>query len=510
MTSPGQLLNGRYRLDQRLGGGTMGTVWKAFDTSLERAVAVKELAPALFGDEDAATRRERIRREAIAIAQVKHPVIVTVHDLISVGRHKAPWIVMGYVPGRPLSEIIHDHKDAPLPERRVAAIALAVLEGLRACHASEVYHRDVKPANIVVGPDESVHLVDFGIARIVGKVPLTEERNIVGTPEFLAPERLDGEPAGPGADLWALGVTLYYALTGRAPFWAETAWAMLTAIKFRNPPEPREGGPLASLVLQMLRKQPEDRPDAATVSAILRGVASQPDRTSGQSYWTGPQVRPRQHSDAWAQGDQAHRQRTQSQTVRPKPRLAGLPALTQAQLVAGMRTDMAADELLALSDRDAARVINRCEYALGGSLLSAIAIPGEQSPGDGDARERAARARKILLMLPPHRHGPLLDHMSSIALAAVLVLASTEETVRVVDRADTATVVGALAEMPPVRAASLLVAMDAGRATEVLRQAAPARIADILRSVSPADRRQQLLGRLPERTRASVLRYLGG
>jgi hypothetical protein len=175
-----------------------------------------------------------------------------------------------------------------------------------------------------------------------------------------------------------------------------------------------------------------------------------------------------------------------------------------------MRTDMAADELLALSDRDAARVINRCEYALGGSLLSAIAIPGEQSPGDGDARERAARARKILLMLPPHRHGPLLDHMSSIALAAVLVLASTEETVRVVDRADTATVVGALAEMPPVRAASLLVAMDAGRATEVLRQAAPARIADILRSVSPADRRQQLLGRLPERTRASVLRYLGG
>src|SRR5271169_2131872 len=233
MTSRGDLLNDRYRLERRLGGGRMGTVWEAFDTDLERTVAVKELAPGRFGDEDAATRRERVRREAIALAQVEHPVIVTVHDLISVGDDKAPWIVMGYVPGRPLSEIIERHKDAPLPERKIAAMAFAVLGGLQACHVSRarVYHRDVKPANIIVGPDESVHLVDFGIAWIVGKVPLTDERNIVGTPQFLAPELLDGEPAGPGTDLWALGVTLYYALTGRAPFSAETTWAMLAAIK---------------------------------------------------------------------------------------------------------------------------------------------------------------------------------------------------------------------------------------------------------------------------------------
>ena len=278
MTSPGELLNDRYQLVRQLGGGKMGTVWEAFDTELERTVAVKELTRGSFGDEDAATRRERVKREAIALAQVEHPVIVTVHDLISVGRAEAPWIVMGYVPGRPLSEIIAERKKEPLPEGKVAAIALAVLEGLRACHTSRVYHRDVKPANIVVGPDGSVHLVDFGIARIVGKVPLTADRNIVGTPQFLAPEVLDGEPAGPGTDLWALGVTLYYALTGQAPFWAETAWAMFAAVKTRNPPEPREGGPLASLVLQMLRKRPEDRPDAGTVAAILRGVANQPDR----------------------------------------------------------------------------------------------------------------------------------------------------------------------------------------------------------------------------------------
>ena len=432
-------------------------------------------------------------------------MIVTVHDLISVGRDKAPWIVMGYVPGRPLSEIIKRHKDAPLPERKIAAIALAVLEGLRACHTSRprVYHRDVKPGNIIVGPDGSVHLVDFGIARIVGKVPLTDDRNIVGTPQFLAPELLDGEPAGPGTDLWALGVTLYYALTGQAPFWAETTWAMFAAIKFRNPPEPREGGPLANLVLQMLRKRPEDRPDAATVAAILRGVASQPDRSGGQSYWTGPQPAAERRGGAWVPPEQPTRPRASTPPV-PKPRLSalsGLPVLTQAQVVADMPTDKAADELLALSKHDAARIINRCDDALGGNLLSAIAVPGEPPTGDRDASEQAATARKILQMLPPDRRGPLLDHMSSVALAAVLALPPSEEIVRIVDRADTVTVVGALSEMPPVRAASLVLAMDAGRATEVLKRAAPARVADILRSVSPASRRQELLSRLPERSR---------
>jgi Mg/Co/Ni transporter MgtE len=113
-------------------------------------------------------------------------------------------------------------------------------------------------------------------------------------------------------------------------------------------------------------------------------------------------------------------------------------------------------------------------------------------------------------MLPPDRRGPLVDHMSSVALAAVLALPPTEEIVRIVDRADTVTVVGALSEMPPVRAAVLVLAMDTGRASEVLRRAAPARVADILRSVSPASRRQEVLSRLPERSRTAVRRYLGG
>ena len=177
--------------------------------------------------------------------------------------------------------------------------------------------------------------------------------------------------------------------------------------------------------------------------------------------------------------------------------LSGLPVLTQAQIVAGMPTDQAAGELLALSTHEAARIINRCDDALGGSLLSVI------------AQERAATARGILQMLPPDRHGPLLDHMSSVALADVLALPLTEEIVHILDRADTASVVGALSEMPPVRAASLVMAMDAGTAAGMLKQVAPTRIADILRGVSPVGRRQELLSRLPERLRASVRRYLG-
>jgi hypothetical protein len=303
---------------------------------------------------------------------------------------------------------------------------------------------------------------------------------------------------------------LYYALTGHAPFGAETIGAIFAAIKFRNPPEPRYGGPLANVVLQMLRKRPEDRPDAATVAAVLSGVASRPDRSGGQAYWTGPQPSTERRGSARPPHEQPARPRASTPAV-PKPRLStlsGLPVLTQAQVVADMPTDKAAGELLALTKHDAARIINRCDDALGGNLLSVIAVPGEPSAGDWDASQRPATARKILQMLPPDRRGPLIDHMSSVALAAVLALPPTEEIVRIVDRTDITTVVGALSEMPSVRAASLVLAMDAGRATEALGRAAPARVADILRGISPASRRQDLLNRLSERSRASVLRYL--
>ena len=269
---PVRLLNGRYRLDARLGQGSMGSVWKAYDTRLERTVAAKELVSGRDGGEDLGIRRERVRREALALAKVEHPAIVSVHDLIYEGPGQDPWIVMAYVRGQPLDLIIKEGQ--PLDERRVAGIGHAALQGLMACHEERVYHRDVKPANIVLCDNGAVRLVDFGIARIVGKNPLTVDTNVIGTPEFLAPELLTDHRPGPGTDLWALGVTLYCALEGRSPFRAETLAATIAAILSKNPAEPRTRGEVAALVLAMLRKHPAERPDAATVGAVLRRVAN--------------------------------------------------------------------------------------------------------------------------------------------------------------------------------------------------------------------------------------------
>ena len=174
----------------------MGSVWKAYDTRLERTVAAKELVSARDGSEDLDIRRERVRREALALAKVEHPAIVSIHDLIYEGPGQDPWIVMAYVRGRSLDVIIKDPR--PLDERKVAGIGLAVTQGLMACHERDVYHRDVKPANILLGDDGAVRLVDFGIARIVGKNALTVDSNVIGTPEFLAPELFTDHQRGAG------------------------------------------------------------------------------------------------------------------------------------------------------------------------------------------------------------------------------------------------------------------------------------------------------------------------
>jgi tRNA A-37 threonylcarbamoyl transferase component Bud32/flagellar motility protein MotE (MotC chaperone) len=483
VTSPGEVLNRRYRLLERLGEGSMGSVWKAQDTFLERTVAVKELICDRYGAEPVMVRRERVRREALAMAKVEHPAIVTIHDLIYVGSSKDPWIVMAYMRGRPLASIIR--QDPPLGAQKVASIGLAVLAGLRACHESSVYHRDVKPANIVVGPDGSVHLVDFGIARILGEDTLTAESKVLGTLEFLAPELLNGRSAGAATDLWALGVTLYYALTGKAPFRAETEGATIAAIFSRNPPEPRGGGAVADVVLQMLRKRPQDRPDGAAVAAALRGgaattvlatpAAPRQDRPAG----VPRQQPPGYHRDA-------------IQPIRQVPRmtpLSGLPVRDAAEVVADWPADKAARELVALGETEAANIVNRCDDPVGGKLLSAIAA------------DHPARARKILEMVTVDRAGLLLDHMSSVAAASALSLPPSATAVRVLGRADTPTVVGALSEMPPHSAASVVLAMDEPRAVEVLGHATPATVAAILRNVSLAGRGQALLDRLPGRFR---------
>lgn len=486
---PVRLLNDRYRLEERLGQGSMGSVWKAYDTRLERTVAAKELVSGRDGGEDLDIRRERVRREALALAKVEHPAIVSVHDLIFEGPD--PWIVMAYVRGRSLDLIIKDEQ--PLDERRVAGIGLAALHGLVACHEQRVYHRDVKPANIVLSDNGAVHLVDFGIARIVGKNQLTVDTNVIGTPEFLAPELLTDHQAGPATDLWALGVTLYYALEGRSPFRAETLPATIAAILSKNLAEPRTRGELADLVLTMLRKHPAERPDAAMVAAVLRRAANggTPARPSGAPGQRA--ARPAERA-----GPRQPRQVAGS-LGRPPLRLTtplqGMPALDAAKIVSDWPTDRAVTDLLTLGETAAAGIINRCADPVAGKLLSGIAAG------------KPARARKILEMVTTERAGRLLDQMSSLAAASALSLPTPTGAVRMLGQADDLTAAGVLLEMSAPSAAGLVVAMDAERAVKLLGQAAPVTVAGILRNV-PGDRRRLLVNQLPEPFRSLVGRHL--
>ncbi|MFE7269118.1 serine/threonine-protein kinase [Streptomyces sp. NPDC057623] len=277
----GRVIGGRYRLIERIGSGGMGTVWRALDELVDREVAVKQ--PRLPGDpEDAAHQRaaHRLYREARAAARVEHPAAVAIHDVVVEDR--LPWIVMELVRGESLHELL---RRGPLEATEAARIGLAVLGALRAAHAVGIVHRDVKPANVLLGAPSSasslkrehahrrVVLTDFGIAHIQGEESLTVSGEFVGSLEFIAPERMSGRGAGPASDLWSLGVLLYAAVEGWSPFRRTTLESTLAAILAADPPEPEQAGPLGSLIVRMLVKDPERRPDADEVGAVLEAVA---------------------------------------------------------------------------------------------------------------------------------------------------------------------------------------------------------------------------------------------
>lgn len=268
-TDAGRLIDGRYRLTERLGSGGMGTVWRAVDELMERDVAVKQ--PHLPGDpEDEAHRRaaHRLYREARAAARVDHPAAVSIHDVIV--EDGCPWIVMELVRGESLADAL---RRGPLPAEEAARIGLAVVGALDAAHRVGIVHRDVKPANVLLGPRGRVVLTDFGIAHVQGEESLTVTGEFVGSLEFVAPERMSGRSAGPASDLWSLGVLLYAAVEGSSPFRRTTVESTLAAILATEPPEPRQAGRLGPLIARLLVKEPERRPDAEEVGAVLETVA---------------------------------------------------------------------------------------------------------------------------------------------------------------------------------------------------------------------------------------------
>ncbi|MGW6390244.1 serine/threonine-protein kinase [Streptomyces sp. NPDC055103] len=265
----------------------MGVVWRAVDEVLGREVAVKELR--VYSDAagpELADLRLRMTREARAAARVRHPGVVAVHD---VTEHEGrPVIVMELVDGPSLDDVLGER--GPLDPVEAARIGARVLEALAAAHDVGVLHRDVKPGNILLdnpqaldsarpveAPSARVVLTDFGIATMEdpgdgSATRLTRSGEIIGSLDFLAPERARGENPGPASDVWAVGATLYAAVEGASPFRRTSTWSTLAAIVTEPLPEPRRAGPLTPVLLRLLDKDPSSRPDAREAALLLGAV----------------------------------------------------------------------------------------------------------------------------------------------------------------------------------------------------------------------------------------------
>lgn len=309
---PGLLVNGRYRLVESIGQGGMGRVWRAVDEMLDRQVAVKEMRIDGLDPEDTRTRRERTLREGRATARIDHPHVVRVYDVVDEGERL--WIVMELVAGRSLERVMAE--EGPLSPRETARIGLGLVTALREVHARGVLHRDIKPGNVLVEGERStgreggtesgrgtadtgntggtestggtgstgigegggrrVVLTDFGIAAIQDATALTMVGMLVGSPDYMAPERISGRPQGPPSDVWSLGATLCAALAGHSPFFRDTTLATLHAVLYEEPLLPAAAGPLYDILTALLAKEPTARPTLTHLKSVLHPIAFPP------------------------------------------------------------------------------------------------------------------------------------------------------------------------------------------------------------------------------------------
>ncbi|MFG1952734.1 protein kinase [Micromonospora sp. NPDC048830] len=304
-----QLVADRYRLISPLGQGGMGRVWKARDEVLHRDVAIKELVPPpSLTPEERREMRERSLREARAIARLNHINVVRIFDVLRTDGD--PWIVMEYVASRSLQDTLAE--DGPVSPAKAVEIGLGVLGALKAAHKAGVMHRDVKPGNVLLGNDGRVVLTDFGLATIPGDPNVTRTGMVLGSPAYIAPERAKDGTAGPEADLWSLGATLYAAVEGKSPYARPSAIGTLAALATEPMPPPKNAGPLKSVLTGLLRKDPAERIDADEAERLLRRAAGR--RSKGISLLEGVR-RPKPDG-----------MRLPRPTVVPAPRPAGQPA----------------------------------------------------------------------------------------------------------------------------------------------------------------------------------------
>ncbi|MFI6443076.1 protein kinase [Kitasatospora sp. NPDC050543] len=401
----GDMLDGRYRLDRELGRGGFGVVWQAFDTKVGRPVAVK-----VISEEKAADEREvrRFVSEARTVGGLNNRHIVTLHDLGEVrhGGFSTHYLVMELVRGRPLSAVLRD--GVPEPE---AALEWAeqVCSALEAAHGARVVHRDIKPENIMITDDGEAKVLDFGIARLeTQSAGLTSTGSVIGSPHYLSPERWTGGAVDGRADLYALGCVLYQLSTGRRPFMAQSAAALMYHHLHERPERPHTADPaLAALILQLLAKDPADRPvDAAEVRRRLAAIrlqgpqapgpgAARPGAAGPQAPGPSPDELRERADRAWAQGADGR----PAEAVRLLREL--IPDLARACGPADPRTLRTCHDLALW-------------LARAGDLAAAVALLRELGPAlaaDPEARADAerdlARHERELARLGPGGSAPL-------------------------------------------------------------------------------------------------------
>src|SRR5690606_11107163 len=270
VSAEGQLIAGRYRLQERIGSGAMGVVWRAVDERLHRTVAVKQLLlqPGTTPEETEEARQRTMREGRIA-ARLQHQNAIVVFD---VAEHEGqPVLVMEYLPSRSLASVLAEQ--GVLPPMQVAQIGVQVASALTAAHMAGIVHRDLKPGNILLGDNGIAKITDFGISRALGDVAVTKSGILAGTPAYLAPEVALGRDPAPASDVFSLGSTLYAAIEGEPPFGVdENAISLLHRVARGQFEPPRQAGPLTPALLQLLRPDPVERPTMAQARDILQAV----------------------------------------------------------------------------------------------------------------------------------------------------------------------------------------------------------------------------------------------